>query len=243
MRLLLGGDSHVVALGNALREAGIGDAPFDGARAEKMFSFPETLKDFFEVRQNRVELHGALARDAMQRLGGTAHIEPSDDVLVLCLGFTTTKLVRWAVWERIRPWSCPGRQLPVSDGQIKAMALDHWKYSLAFLKALRDLGVRLVVVEAPPPCDTDPSITERRTPEMLLTVDRLARDAAREALKDFSIVPTPPEAAHQGFLRPEYRKNLRDHHHAGPSYGRLVLPSILEAAAIAARDDKRALVA
>jgi len=229
MRLMLTGDSHVVAIGNALAEFEL-KPPFTEVTAAKMFSFPQTLKPFYRVEADRIVFDAEPARAAMQAISGGEDLVPSPDVLAMCLGFTTTRFLRSPIWKKVRPWSTPGPQRPLSDAEIRAMADDHFKYSTTFVRDALAIGVRLVIIEAPPPCATDPIMTRGLTPEMVLAIDRLAREATKAALSGVAIVETPPAAAYRGFLKRGYRKSQNDHHHANAAYGALVLPLVMAGA-------------
>lgn len=240
MKLVILGDSHVVALGRAYA-AKPADfvSPLPGGLAiGKLFSFPIALDTFFDnAHSERVAFCNQQINRKLEQLTGRPYFAVGDEnVYVFSMAFTTTLFVRMSVWQKYRPWHVRrGKHRLLSDAVIQELALGHFSNILAFFRALTSLGLRLAALEAPPPRRDDPVISRHLAADALLEIDRLGRAAVRSSLNAMNIpIVNAPSAAyddspvHHGFMRSEFQLAGNDFHHANTTYGSLVVPSILE---------------
>ncbi|WP_426957651.1 hypothetical protein [Muricoccus radiodurans] len=243
MRLALIGDSHVVALGNALtrdRDALLAGSGVSDAVFGKVFSFPQLLKPFFAVERGGVRLVERGPAGSLERVLGPGLLGPArPEIFGISMAYTTSLLLWSLQWQTHRPWrACPEGFQPVSDGVVRAMAEEHFRHILGFIAALRDQGLRLFAVEAPPPREDHPYVGRTISAEAMLAVDRLARGRVREALDGMGVetvgVPDPAYGGVPGrsFLAAPFRSLAEgDYHHANEAYGALMLPAVLARAA------------
>jgi hypothetical protein len=242
-RLIVLGDSHVVALAQgyeALEPRGVG---FDGeVLFLKLFDGPDNLFPFFRADDDRIGfLDERVAAEVSAALG---HPElRADDphtVYALSMGVMTTLMVRLPDWKHAAPAAAAAflekkrlkRQL-VSEAVVQAIALDQQKHVLAFVEAAGALGLKCLIVAAPPLRADERATGRNRDIRVLLEVDRISRAVLTDAFTRLGapVVQPPYEALLDGLLRPDLRRIApRDTHHGNGAYGALMLPRVIEAA-------------
>jgi hypothetical protein len=236
-RLLIGGDSHTVAIGRGLKvftpEA---TDPQLSAAAFKLFEFPKTTAPFFAFDGQRITWTVETMARNWALLSGAEDLAPdhlADTTVAMCLGFTTTKFLRRRDWRRNSSWRL--RQLKlglVSDALIAEMGLDFFRYNIAFFAAGRALGLEMIAIEAPPVRADEQAISNGAPAENILDIDKLVRAAVRAKLEALGvIVLSPPKAAYDKarFLKPDYCKiKENDFHHANEAYGLIVLRQLYD---------------
>jgi hypothetical protein len=241
MRLIIFGDSHVVALGRAIPDLNpVERNVYPGEiRVGKVMPFNHSLRDFFVVRGDEIRFGDAPHRKQISKLFGREVIgqDSRDSILALSMPFTTTLVLRNGTWNSHSPWSVTdhsNKQL-VSHAVLYEIALAHFAAVLRFVTALQSIDLRLMVVAAPPPRATDSKIA-RWNPEVILRVDELTRGVIANELEQRAVpVVEPPDEVFQqpgrrGFLRSEYGDD-RDDHHGNAEYGRLMLLRVMALAA------------
>lgn len=236
-RLLIGGDSHTVAIGRGLKvfrpEA---TDPQLSAAAFKLFEFPKTTAPFFAFDGERIRWTVETMERNWALLSGAPDLAPdhlADTTVAMCLGFTTTKFLRRRDWRRHSSWRLRALKLGlVSDALIVQMGLDFFRYNIDFFAAGRALGLEMIAVEAPPVRADEQAITNGAAAENILDVDKLVRAAVRQRLQDLGvIVLSPPKAAYdpQRFLKTDFCKiKENDFHHANEAYGLMVLRQLYD---------------
>ncbi len=241
MRLVILGDSHVTALGEGLvelkREGRI-SLPGE-VHVLKVFNGPDTLERFFEATEGGVGFTDPRVGDALQGAISARVLvaRESDDVYALSMGLMTTLFVRLLDWRRYVPaaFAPPtGKAMVVSEAVVRAIALSHNQHVLDFFAAVKLAGLRVVAISAPPLRLDAPVIADGGRPEVIQTLDRLARAAVANELArlEVPVVDPPDEAYGDGpggaFLRPEFhRVAVKDHHHGNAAYGRLMVAKVL----------------
>lgn len=237
MKLLICGDSHVMALEGAFdRRAGAQRDTDDEVRVRTLFSFPRVLGPFFSVNRDGLALNHSKARGEVVALTGRATFQAHDDeVYALFLPYTTAAFIRHPVWLNTHaPWRSQvrHRQL-VSDQAIQNAIVDHLQFVWPFLSALQELGIRFFVVEAPPQRGDYPRLQNQYP--VTLELDRLARGFIAEKLDDMGIasLDCPPAlyegAPRQSVMRPEFHASRPgDFVHANDDAGDVYLDAITE---------------
>ncbi|MGG5818832.1 hypothetical protein [Falsiroseomonas sp. HW251] len=236
MKLRIVGDSHVVALAAGRRLLPPSAWP-QGIPIAKLFSFPATRRPFHQAGADGVAFLDEDMGRRLHTVTGDSVMRAGEDVFAISLPFSTSLLLWSATWRTHRPWRrCPDGLQPVSDGAVAAMVLDHFRHALAWLADLRGAGVRFFVMESPPVRQRDIGVKKTGSPEAVIELDRLARDAIDAELGRLGIpVLRAPREAYQGaprasFLREELGEPT-DRHHANAAYAALQLPRLLDFAA------------
>ena len=246
-RLVVLGDSHVAALSQGFDQLGAAErSAFPGEVVFlKLFDGPDNIVPFFRAADDRIEFTSPRVTDELAAGIGQGALKASDTdtVFAFSLGLMTTLLVRMPDWKYGAPVGAWGytekkhrlRQL-VSPGVVKAIVLDHHKYALGLAAAARDLGLRSLIVSAPPLRQDERAIERGRDPRVLAEVDRIARATMLDAFAGLGtpVVLPPPEASQEGaaLLRPEFHRIApRDTHHANADYGALMIRRVLRQAA------------
>ena len=248
MKFAIIGDSHVSGIRKALAYDDIfgDDVKAHSIIADRMFSFPRTLKPFFGVDGATIRFSEPAATIRCAKLFGRDHLSAATaPLLVVSMAYTTTVFVRSGQWRRFRPWSvCGARHRPLSDAVVEAMALGHFEHILGFFAALKAIGVDCLALEAPPPRPDDPYIGRTISAEAVIVVDRIARRAVAKALGGLG-VETVPNPVHRygldrkGFLQERFwQKSDRDYHHANADFGCFQLAAVLHH--LEKRENKRA---
>lgn len=231
MNLIICGDSHVVALGDALAQTRF-FARSHKVKVGKLFSFPRALSAplHSEVGGRITFNHRKINREFI-KINEQEHFDRANTYVLSCL-FTTTILIRSSHWATHLPARSmrSGRQ-PVSDGVMAAIVLDHFRNGLALAQDLHAAGCTVMALESPPPRADDPSLGRYVTPLEALTIDTLAREIMLGKLADLGIdVVRCPEIARDpetGFLaRDFYAERPSDYHHANAKIGGLFLENI-----------------
>ncbi|RZJ91277.1 MAG: hypothetical protein EON88_17600, partial [Brevundimonas sp.] len=150
-RLLIGGDSHTVAIGRGLQK--FKPEPTDiplAISAYKLFEFPKTQgkTPFFASDGRRITWTVETMAANWAALSGAPDLSAEtlkDTTLALCMGFTTTNLLRKPDWKRYASWrlrKLKPKQL-ISDGLIVQMGFDFFQHTLGFFEAGRALGLEM----------------------------------------------------------------------------------------------------
>ena len=247
-RLFLVGDSHVGALVRAYRTGEV--AIPDGLAVEfcNLGGAIDLIDDFFEVRPRGVRVMSREIRAKCSKslrakqdpdrsfLSETNFVrEDAKTLFGFSVGFHTNDLLTGAddePWSTYAPWSSSlaGERIPLSRGVLRAMARDATANSLAFLLALKERGLRLVVISAPPPTTRYPILKLGYQLDDLLAMDAEIRTEFAESLHANGIDYILPfeGASEGGLLREEYlTADERDVHHGNIEYGKKMLEHVL----------------
>jgi len=231
VRLRIIGNSHVRALSAARQQ--LGDelrTRFDDV--EVLFVAPARFErvPFSHVEGARVRLR---LRELTAGIEGPADLTSlgADDVWGVCMGLHNVTLVREPFWDTHEPARLASTEAaPVSAALMREIILATQRHVFDFLTNLKRAGIPGFVVASPPLHRDHPAVSLRR-PEVMLEVDRLAREEMRRFADehDIGFVDHPPETvADDGFLREEWyapdRPNGRpDTSHGNAAYGALML--------------------
>ncbi len=232
-RLIVLGDSHVVALAEG----------FDEVIFLKLFDGPDNLVPFFRAQEDRIEfLDERVTAQVMAALGRPGVFGgEADTVHAFSMGVMTSLLVRLPDWKLAIPASAVDlfetkamkRQL-VSEQVIKAIALDQQQQVIAFAAAARAIGLRSLIVAAPPVRDDERAIGRGRHPGVVLELDRISRKGLVETFEQQGTpVVLPPETCQDGtgFLRRDLcRIAPRDTHHGNAAYGAIMIKPVIDRA-------------
>jgi hypothetical protein len=234
MKTVVIGDSHIVALGNAYRAKPqryeeLGDVAFG-----KLFGFVTTIRPFFDATGEHVTLTDPEAQACLKGLIGVPYFAAGDqNRYVISMAFTTTFFLRLAFWDNFRPWRFGdvSRQ-PLSDAMVRRIALEHFKHPIGFFAALRERGLSIIALEAPPPRMDDQAGIDKHGRDGFLEVNRLSRESMTEALAAMGVpvIGAPEETLEEapkgrfGFLKPEFwNVKGQDRHHANRQFGHFAL--------------------
>ncbi len=244
-RLIVLGDSHVVALAEGY-EALAGEATegFGEVLFLKLFDGPENMVPFFQAREDRIEfLDGRVTGEVMAALGRPALLGgEADTVYAFSMGVMTTLLVRLPDWKFAAPSGAAAfienkriRRRLMSEQVVKAIAVDQQQQVIAFAAAARAIGLRSLIIAAPPVRDDERAMERGRHPAVVLEVDRLSRDILIETFEQQGtpVVLPPPEACQEGtrFLRRDLcRIAPRDTHHGNSAYGAMMIKRVIDRA-------------
>lgn len=238
MRLRVVGNSHVGALKRGLKRA-LADQP---SRFEEIDVFPIVrakleLQAFSRLRAGAVELTDTSASDHLADRIGVHRID--GDVWGVCMGLHNISLLRDAFWDHHAPTTVAlDDEAPVSGGLVAEIVHAGQEHVQAFLLQLQEAGVPVLVISSPPLRRDHPAVATRRA-EVMLEVDRLAREHLAE-FADRHQLPFvgPPEQSldENGFLREEFHSSIvrandtPDLAHANQEYGRLMMRRVIQTA-------------
>jgi hypothetical protein len=233
--LLITGNSHVIALADALaegrpedRRAALTDVrvfPLGNGRFETS-TFSRVGADGHEAGvQFTVEPYAA----SLRRHAGRDSIEPvPGERWGFVLVNHNARIYRQATWLTHEPASivAAGRQ-PVTQGVVRRAAERDHEGVRGFFEHLQTAGVDFFAISAPPPRRDHPAVGWGVRPEVIAHIDRTARQVWSEWLdaRGIAMVPPPEGSADaDGFLLPELasrriHKERRDKHHANADYG------------------------
>jgi hypothetical protein len=233
--LLITGNSHVIALADALAEKQpqgrvtdpieakvfpLGNGRFETRTFSRVNPDGDGAGVEFTVGPYAASLRRHTDRDAIAPVPG----ERWGFVLVN----HNARIYRHATWLTHEPASvaAAGKQ-PVTQGVVRRAAERDHKGVRAFFKHLQTAGVDFFAISAPPPRRDHPAVGWGVRPEVIAHIDRTARQVWSEWLdaQDIAMVPPPEGSADaEGFLLPELasqriHKERRDKHHANAAYG------------------------
>ena len=233
--LLITGNSHVIALADALSE---GQAtgrkpesinakvfPLGNGRFEiDTFSRVETNGDTPGVRFT-VETYAA----SLSHHAGRDRIAPVEgERWGFVLVNHNARIYRQATWLTHEPASImTARKQPVTQGLVRRVAERDHRGVRTFFEHLQDAGVDFFAISAPPPRLDHPAVRRGVRREVIAHIDGTARQVWAEWLDDRGIAMVPPpenSTDADGFLLPELASRRihmgkRDRHHANAKYG------------------------
>lgn len=228
MKFVITGDSHTKSLSDAFEAA----PPRTDIEitCKPVCSGAAFREPFHEVTREGVRFTDAAYQKRLEILSGSRHFVASPDMRYgLMMGFHTAGIYRDPTWVRHAPSGLAAKLglQAVSSQVIRAIGLDRQRNVLAFFEALKAAGVNFFAMSAPPPRRSHPCLRRGISAATLLTVDKLARTACADRLREAGIpILLPPEQTidPEGFLLPPYeQKEKGDHHHANVTYGAIML--------------------
>lgn len=234
------GDSHLAAL----RRGYDLDPRMTGGRSVAFHPFgagSSAVRPFHEVASDgaSVRMHGKGWRNLT--LHARSFTEPGgqDAIVALSLPLHSGRVLRDVGWDRHVPWSLVRQEgdgegeIALSDQAVAAILQDDYRHALAFAEALGNLGLRLLVIEAPRPFDHAPFLSRMRL-DVCQHVDRTYRTEVRARLQAAGVpVVDQPDAtvSQDQTTLPAYRHETPgDFLHANAAYGQLAMASVLAAA-------------
>jgi hypothetical protein len=243
-RVLVVGDSHVVALAEGAACGITYPEGIESVEFAKLFPSPATLEPFFEERAGRIRLLDTEGAETLRGLTGSGDFSAEDRGIVFCLslGFTTTVLMSLPTWCSHRPWAmaASGPSQLISSAVARAIALEHNRHAVEFYRAMARLGLTCIAISSPPPLIGGDWFRDTADEEVLVEVDRLAREVVQDELFALGVpvVGPPPESyvgnAGAGLRDPAFKgAGNKGFVHANAAYGRLMLKRVLTAAAAA----------
>ncbi len=160
MKLVITGDSHVIALSEAYRQnpAAYPSAAPGRTAVGRMFPFPTVLEPFFERQGDRIILSDPDRRARLKNLIGREEFVAGDpNIYLFSMALTTTVLVRLSVWHKFRPWRAAQKKTQsLSDTMMAKVSWSHSRHVIGFFTALQELGIRFAAVAPPPPRSDTP---------------------------------------------------------------------------------------
>lgn len=225
------GDSHVALLEHAARTASppLANLPsFDHCHGWNWVEFTLGSRDGRpHCQADRVP--GSPALDLV--------LGPPEALHVFSSPLHAAVVNRDPAWRRHCPWDRAGANpdlIAVSNATMAAWFDQLLACRWALLRALRQQGCRLAVVEPPRPLRRAPALYELR-PDVLLAVDRHYRAHARRwlAAEAVPVIAVPDASVDaEGFTAESYANaNPQDPHHGSAAFAREMLGSILALAA------------
>jgi hypothetical protein len=189
---------------------------------------------FFDSDDSAIRITRPDYADALRALTGRDSLIRDESIYAFRIGFHAARLYRDPQWTRFVPAalsdSLPGE--PLSQGALEAMIDDDQTHIFAFLAATQRLGLRALVVAAPPPHRNHPCLKDGIPAATLAHVDRRYRErtAARLTAMQLPHVLPPDRAfAQDGFLAASFREGVpdADPHHANAAYGEAMMMRVM----------------
>jgi len=226
--VFLAGNSHIVALRTAAhRRGGFKTFPLGHGRYE--------TTSFSRRAGEGVRLTAPDYQANLHRFTGLDSITAERGRWGFLLINHTARIYQHPCWRRFEPAALAhDDSSPVSDAVVHAMVVEDHAGVRAFFEQLRGSGVDFFAISGPPPRRDHYAIDEGTRPEVVLHLDRFARQVWRSwlAAEGIDVIDPPTESIDdEGFLLPELaREHLgngeRDPHHANEQYGDLMISKI-----------------
>ncbi len=153
--------------------------------------------------------------------------------VVFCGPFHTSPVARHPTWRTHCPWTVVAANpdlCAVSDAALAAAMAPRVTQGWAFLDLARELGIEVVVLEAPRLPRRAIAASGIRA-DVLAAVDRGCRAVVRRVLDErgTQVIDTPEETHDGAFLRLEFAMpDETDLHHGNGAYGALAIGTILD---------------
>jgi len=226
MRVLITGGSHVGALRRA-QKAGAAPPPAGmSLHIRPLGSGITVARSFFALRDGRIEITNERFRE---NLPGIPLAGLDCDRVGFCTALYSRPIWLGRDWARFAPPGVDDGRTVISHALLRRLVLDDLRYVLAFLDALRSLGLRPFVVDGPRPFRHNPEV-ERAGERAVQIIDRTYRRIAARSLDELGVpvVAGPPDTYDEaGFTRPEFRRpSATDRTHANEAYGARMLGRI-----------------
>ena len=230
MNILITGGSHAVALNQGFKQLKqAGEVPASLAfRVRPLGGGLSFSRDFFCLRDDHVEITHPKFQAKFRRI-------PPPDVTYDVVALSTALYSR-PVWNKT-DWSVYGipdfaeDRIPISNSLLKRAIYDDNKYIIAFLGHLRNLGIKVCIIEGPRPFRHN--IEVRRTgSDLVKHIDTLYRSLTLEILKreEISVVSVPDTSFDEdGFMLESYRhRNSKDKTHGNAEFGLLMMQRVVQ---------------
>lgn len=229
--IVITGDSHLAALARGLRLCGQEIAP------ERVTFWPlgtgrAARTKFFEIEEGArmVTTTAAGWRNRSFSKESVAS-DGRDPVVAVSLPLHTSGFLQRTGWNTHVPWSMVRRprEFPLSDQAVEALMADESTYPVAFVAALKSIGLSVAVIEAPRFFRNAPYLKSRRL-DVCSHVDKLCRERISRALAEAGVpvIAQPAQTvAADGTTDPVYKhEDPSDRHHGNAIYGRLTMAEI-----------------
>ena len=162
-------------------------------------------------------------------------LESRDDIYIFSSPLRSCTIYRDPTWNQFCPWECLEKN-PDLQG-ISTSLIEFWSYAqvklrLEMLRAVKERGYDIAVVEPPKPLSRVPEMWGLR-PDVLLAADRIYRSFVMRKLREIGIpvIEVPSHSHQRGFTTPEYSAPQPDPHHGGELFVSEMMRLILEYAA------------
>lgn len=229
LRLRVIGDSHTTALAEGWERLRLSpDHAGRNVQVKPLGTGKMLEYRFFDYDGRGIRWIPSSYADAFRSLAGRDDLVRDDVIYGLSLGYHTAKIAASSCWIRACPWRLAPRleRAAISDAVVREMATSYAQHSLALFEALKEMGVRFFVIEAPPLKQDWKAFGKGIPPESAVEVDRLFRDAISTRLAEIDVSHLPPPSStvnDRGFLKAEFAFAPHDPHHANAAYGEIVM--------------------
>ncbi|MBL4806103.1 MAG: hypothetical protein JKY31_02310 [Rhodobacteraceae bacterium] len=206
------------------------DLQIRGVAALKNFYEPFHTFDGKEIRFTNPDIV-----EGFKMSFGTDVIRAEDRIWGIVTGFTSVRL--WGAWCWSNGYSPsmddPGNKYHVTNGMLRGVHSRLNAGWFQFLKDLRQLDLRVVLISSPPPIPTHPSLQVGFDPDVAMHIHEIAADHWQEFADANGIesVRVPTRVCDEkGFLLPEYfiDDGIEDFTHGNIDYGEALLAEVLE---------------
>lgn len=230
MSLHITGNSHVLAL------AAGDDRAASRARVFALGNGRHEVDRFSRRTRGGVSLLVEQYAENLTRHTGRPTIEPGHTWGVLQVNHNA-RVYGHDTWLTHEPAEVAARDtVPVSVALVEEVVVTDQHGVRLFLTDLREAGVDVFAVSAPPPRRDHPALVRGVRPEVVRHLDTLARRTWSAWLDEEGIDLIDPPAsswAEDGFLLAEHaavrtRRGGRDAHHANEVYGTLMMRKVLD---------------
>ena len=153
-------------------------------------------------------------------------------LVALSLPLNTSRILRDYSWGTHVPWHLQKTQeeTPLSDAVIQSLCEQDYRYAIAFIAALRDYGIPVVVLEGPHFFEHASYLKTRRF-DVCSYIDATYRKAVRTKLAEMNvdvIEQRPETLTALGATKAAYKhENPKDSHHANAKFGALVFKDLV----------------
>ncbi len=206
------------------------DLQIRGLAALNNFHSPFHSFDGKEIRFTNPEIANGF------KIGfGVDKITAADQVWGVVAGFSSVRI--WGAWFWGQGYSVSDAKKPAKFhlsrsiiNQLNQLINGHW---MQFLADLRQLGIRVILISAPPPMLVHPSFENRGDPDIAIMVSKIVEDHWQDFCNkheiDALLVPEHLLDT-RGFLLPKYvvDDGKEDWTHGNLQYGAQMLAEVLK---------------
>jgi hypothetical protein len=236
MKIWITGNSHVVALADALNSD---PELLPNAQAFPIGSGQYTQSSFSAMVSNEVVPTVEQYQRILMKVTDLPHFD-ANARWGLVLGSNTTRIIKHMFWSESEPSAvCQKGKRPISTATIETIIDRDQQPVLEFLDQFKTRGIEVFVISCPPFRSDHWSLNRAKgkkstSEETALYLDRMARARFTSKLEKMNVrFVTPPKdtMTEKGFLRPEYcrrdsKSGKQDRHHANAEYGVKMLGKI-----------------
>jgi hypothetical protein len=155
-----------------------------------------------------------------------------DDLYIFSSLLHSCTVYRDPTWHQFCPWECLEKNPDlhaVSTSLIELWSCAQAKVRLDMLRAVKERGYSIAVVEPPKPLSRVPGMWGLR-PDILLAADRIYRNFVMRNLGEIGIpvIEVPSHTHERGFTTPKYSAPQPDPHHGSEMFAAEMMRLILD---------------